>query len=38
VADAASRPAWTAMAARLGARLDPTRQPHALAALVVKPG
>ena len=35
--DAASRPVWTAMVRRLGARLDPARTPHAVAALVVKP-
>ena len=35
--DAASRPVWTAMVQRLGARLDPARTPHAVAALVVKP-
>jgi ATP-dependent helicase HepA len=35
--DAASRPVWTAMVQRLGARLDPGRTPHAVAALVVKP-
>ncbi len=28
---------WTAMVRRLGAQLDPTRRPHALAAIVVRP-
>ena len=37
VDDVASRPVWTAMAQRLGARLDAARTPHAVAALVVKP-
>jgi len=38
VADhAPGRRAWTAMVRRLGARLDPSRTPHALAALVVRP-
>ena len=35
--DASSRAKWTAMVRRLGTRLDPSRQPHALAALVVRP-
>ena len=36
--NARGRGSWTAMVRRLGARLDPSRTPHALAALVVKPG
>ena len=28
---------WTSVIRRLGARLDPTRRPHALAAIVVRP-
>ena len=28
---------WTEMVRRLGARLDPARRPHALAAIVVRP-
>jgi ATP-dependent helicase HepA len=36
--EAASRAVWTAMVRRLGTRLDPGRRPHALAALVVRPG
>jgi ATP-dependent helicase HepA len=36
-ADPASRAMGSAMAQRLGARLDPSRRPHALALLVVKP-
>jgi hypothetical protein len=28
---------WTDMVRRLGARLDPARRPHALAAIVVRP-
>jgi ATP-dependent helicase HepA len=35
--DPAGRAAWTAMVRRLAARLDPSRPPHALAALVVRP-
>ena len=35
--DAARRPAWTAMVRTLAARLDATRVPHAIAALVVRP-
>ena len=35
--DAAGRAAWTAMARRVGTRLDPARPLHALAALVVRP-
>jgi hypothetical protein len=38
VDDPTNRPSWTAMVRRVGARLDPTRAPHALAALVVQPG
>jgi len=35
--NAPGRRAWTAMVRRLGARLDPSRTPHAVAALVVRP-
>ena len=28
---------WTGMVRRLGARLEPARRPHALAAIVVRP-
>ena len=28
---------WTAMVRRLGAQLEPTRRPHAIAAIVVRP-
>jgi ATP-dependent helicase HepA len=35
--DPAGRGAWTAMARRVGARLDPSRPLHAVAAIVVRP-
>jgi ATP-dependent helicase HepA len=37
VADSADRATWTAVARRLAVLLEPSRTPHALAALVVRP-
>jgi ATP-dependent helicase HepA len=35
--EATEKPHWKGMVRRLGARLDPVRRPHALAAIVVRP-